>query len=101
MGGHLYVMVGIGTRGMVSMKDSFTGQFMFGFDFYSRSGHHNAGTHEKTGDSLLWAPGDEIKVQFCNYELRLFVNDELIHKWKLKKYHFFAQRLQLSIPRRF
>lgn len=84
--GYLQAMVGIGTRKMISVKDCFTGEYMFGFDFYSRRGHHNAGKHEVSGDNLLWAPGDEITVEFCNYSLTLYVNEELIHKWKLKEY---------------
>ena len=82
-----HIMIGIATKGIINQINFFSGQFMYGFQFYNLSGWWNANKHEGHAHArLLWAPGDEIKIEFKNYELELYINDEPCSTWKLQQY---------------
>ena len=82
--GNFQNMVGIATKGIIDLKNRYAAQFMFGFQFYNQRDHYNAGRHQAHDKiNLYWAPGDERDVEFQNFQLQLYINEEPSGLWEL------------------
>ena len=89
------VMMGMATKDIVSQKHCYAGSFMYGWTYASNGHYYHGGKYQLMTNEhvkfqyncgLKWAPNDEIKIEFCNYTLKLFIDDVEVHKWKINQY---------------
>ena len=89
------IMIGIATKDIVSQKYAYSGCYKYGWVYHSNGYHYHYGKHTQTVNvnnkfphvnTLKWAPNDEIKIEFCNYTLKLFIDDDEVNEWKMEQY---------------
>ena len=102
----LNLMIGVATKDVVTMKNSYSGQFMYGWVFNSANHRYNFGKYSSfascssdlshTG-TFKWARNDVVSVEYTNYTLTLYYEDVQVYVWKMKQYPKLDQKQLIPI----